>query len=252
MLLTPVPCPLPSGHQSYSAFQQGSKSAPCFADLLASAGWGRAALPHPAFLRRYTRRTEDPVRILRDIPKRLVGFKLLRRFTSALILVLADGLALALRLVGAAPFAGGGASDPAIGLAPLLVAAWITLFTAFRLYDRAPVRRSPGGLVGAAFCWTGLVTIGAAIYPESGLTLAEIASAASLGLLCSAALRFLYERAIGRIYRRGFGQTPVLLIGDREGRTRLRRMMEQVPGAYVLAGEVDLGSGGDDAYLASR
>jgi exopolysaccharide biosynthesis polyprenyl glycosylphosphotransferase len=191
------------------------------------------------------------VRILRDIPKRLVGFKLLRRFTSALILVLADGLALALGLVGAALFAGGGASDPAIGLAPLLVAAWITLFTAFRLYDRAPVRRSPGGLVGAAFCWTGLVTIGAAIYPESGLTLAEIASAASLGLLCSAALRFLYERAIGRIYRRGFGQTPVLLIGDREGRTRLRRMMEQVPGAYVLAGEVDLGSGGADAYLAS-
>ena len=191
------------------------------------------------------------MRILRDIPKRLLGFKLLRRFTSALILVLADGLALALGLVGAAWVAGGGGADPAIGLAPLLVAAWIMLFTAFRLYDRAPVRRSPGGLVGAAFSWAGLVTIGAAIYPESGLALAEIASAALFGLLCSAALRFLYERAIGRIYRRGFGQTPVLLIGDSEGRTRLRRMIEQVPGAYVLAGEVDLGSGGGDAYLAS-
>jgi exopolysaccharide biosynthesis polyprenyl glycosylphosphotransferase len=202
-------------------------------------------------LRRYTRGTEDPLKILRDIPKRLLGFKLLRRFTSALILVLADGLALALGLVGAALFAGGGRSDPAIGLAPLLVAAWISLFTAFRLYDRAPVRRSPGGLVGAAFCWAGLVTIGAAIYPESGLGLAEIASAAALGLVCSAALRFLYERAISRIYSRGFGQTPVLLIGDSQGRTRLRRMMEQVPGAYVLAGEVDLGSGGGDAYLAS-
>jgi exopolysaccharide biosynthesis polyprenyl glycosylphosphotransferase len=187
------------------------------------------------------------VRILRDILKRLLGFKLLRRCTSALILVLADGLALVLGLVGAA---WGGGSDPAIGLAPLLLAAWITLFTAFRLYERAPVRRSPGGLLGAAFCWAGLVTIGATIYPKSELGLEEIASAAVFGLLCSGALRFLYERAIGRIYRRGFGQTPVLLIGDDEGRTRLRRMMEHVPGAYVLAGEVDLGSGGG-TYLAS-
>src|SRR5918993_3389270 len=186
-----------------------------------------------------------PVRIVRDILKRLLGFKLLRRLTSALILMLADGLALA---IGLGVAAWGGRSDPAIGLAPLLLAVWITLFSAFRLYDRAPVRRSPGGLLGAAFCWAGLAIIGATIYPEIGLGVGEIASAAVLGLLCSSALRFLYERAIGRIYRRGFGQTPVLLVGDDEGRTRLRRMMEHVPGAYALAGEVDLGSG---AYLAS-
>jgi exopolysaccharide biosynthesis polyprenyl glycosylphosphotransferase len=188
------------------------------------------------------------VRILRDILKRLLDIKLLRRFTSALILVLSDGLALAIGL-GVAAWGGDG-SDPAIGLAPLLLAAWITLFTAFRLYDKAPVRRSPGGLLGAVISWAGLVTIGAAIYPESGLGAGEIASAAVFGLLCSGALRFLYERAIGRIYRRGFGQTPVLLVGDDEGRTRLRRMMEHVPGAYALAGEVDLGSGGGE-YLAS-
>jgi exopolysaccharide biosynthesis polyprenyl glycosylphosphotransferase len=185
------------------------------------------------------------VRILRDILKRLLGFKLLRRSTSALILMLADGFALAIGLEVAA---WGGRSDPAISLAPLLLAAWITLFSAFRLYDRAPVRRNPGELLGAAFCWAGLVTIGATIYPESSLGPGEIASAAVFGLLCSGALRFLYERAIGRIYRRGFGQTPVLLVGDDEGRTRLRRMMEHVPGAYALAGEVDLGSG---AYLAA-
>ncbi len=188
------------------------------------------------------------MRTLRDIPKRLLGFKLLRRFTSVLILVLADALALGL---GGAAWVAGSRSDPIIGLAPLLLAAWITLFAAFRLYDRAPVRRSPGGLVGAAFCWAGLVTIGATIYPESGLGLGEIVSAAVLGLLCSGALRLLYERAIGRIYRRGFGQTPVLLLGDDEGRARLRRMMERAPGAYVLAGEVDLGSGRADGYLAS-
>src|SRR5918995_4049719 len=195
--------------------------------------------------RRYTPRTEDPVRIFRDIMKRILGFKLLRRSTSVLILVLVDGLALSFGL-GVAAWGGG--SDPAVGLAPLLLAAWITLFSAFRLYDKAPVRRSPGGLLGAAFCWAGLVTLGATIYPETGLELGEVLSAAVFGLLCSGALRFLYERAIGRIYRRGFGQTPVLLVGDDEGRTRLRRMMEHVPGAYALAGEVDLGSG---AYLAS-
>jgi exopolysaccharide biosynthesis polyprenyl glycosylphosphotransferase len=181
------------------------------------------------------------VRTLRDIPKRLLGFKFLRRFTSVLVLVFADGLALVQGLAGAAWISYGSGPDPALNLAPLLVAAWITLFTAFRLYDRAPVRRSPGGLVGAAFCWAGLVTIGAAIYPQSGLGLWEIVFAAVLGLLGAGALRFLYERAIGRIYRRGFGQTPVLVVGDEEDRTRLRRMMEHAPGPYVLAGEVDLG-----------
>ena len=188
------------------------------------------------------------MRILRDILKRLLGFKLLRRLTSVLILMLADGLALA---IGLGVAAWGGRSDPAIGLAPLLLAAWITLFSAFRLYDRAPVRRSPGGLLGAAFCWAGLADYRGDDLPrERPRAAGEIASAAVFGLLCSGALRFLYERAIGRIYRRGFGQTPVLLVGDDEGRTRLRRMMEHVPGAYALAGEVDLGSG-DGAYLAS-
>ena len=198
--------------------------------------------------RRYTSRTEYPARLWRDILKRILDLKLLRRFTSVLILALADGLALVFGLGGAA-WVGG--SDPAITLAPLLLAAWITLITSFRLYDKAPVRRSPGGLLGAAFCWAGLVTIGATIYPESGLGAGEILLAALIGLLCSGALRFIYERIISRIYRRGFGQTPVLLVGDGAGRARLRRMMERVPGAYVLAGEVDLGIEGAEAYLAS-
>ena len=188
------------------------------------------------------------MRIIRDIPKRLLGLKFLRRFTSVLVLASADALALVLGLEGAAWVVGGGRSDAALNLAPLLLAAWITLFTAFRLYDRAPVRRSPGGLVGAAFCWAGLITIGAAIYPQTGLGLGEIVFAAFLAFLCAGALRFLYERAIGRIYRRGFGQTPVLVVGNEEDRSRLRRMMEHAPGAYVVAGEVDLG--GAEADLA--
>ncbi len=176
---------------------------------------------------------------LRDIS----SFKLLRRLASVLALLLADVAALLFGL-GVSAWAWDGRSDPAIGLAPLLVAAWIVLFTAFRLYDRAPVRRSPGGLVGAAFCWAGLVILGAAIYPETGLGPAETMFAASLALLCAGSLRYLYERVLGRIYRRGFGRTPVLVIGPQEDRARLRRMMGQATGAYVLAGELDIGGGG--------
>ena len=180
---------------------------------------------------------------MRDIAKRLSGLKFLRRSTSVLVLALADGLALVIGLEGAAWLSGGGS---VLKLAPLLVVAWIVLFTAFRLYDRAPVRRSPGGLVGAAFCWAGLVCIGGAIYPESGLGLGEIVFAAGLAFLGAGSLRFLYERAVGRIYRRGFGQTPVLVVGNDEDRMRLRRMMKRAAGAYVLAGEVDLGGGEAD------
>ena len=188
---------------------------------------------------------EVSVRILAHIPERLFGFKLLRRLASVCLLLLADGVSLLVGL-GVAAWVSGGGHDPALNLAPLLVAAWIVLFTAFRLYDRAPVRRSPGGLVGATFCWAGLAVSGAAIYPESGLGLGEIMFSASLGLLGAASLRFLYERVLGRIYRRGFGRTPVLVIGNEEDRTRLRRMMGRATGAYVLAGEVDIGGGEAD------
>ena len=185
------------------------------------------------------------MRILGDISERLFGFKLLRRLASVLVLLLADGLALLVGLEGAAWVFGGG-PDPALSLAPLLVAAWIVLFTAFRLYDRAPVRRSPGGLVGAAFCWAGLVSVGAVIYPVSGLGMGEIMFAASLALLGAGFLRLLYERVLGKIYRRGFGRTPVLVVGSEEYRARLRRMMRHATDAYVLAGEVDIGGGAPD------
>jgi exopolysaccharide biosynthesis polyprenyl glycosylphosphotransferase len=186
--------------------------------------------------------------ILREISRRLFGLKLLRRFASVLVLAFADGLALVIGLEVAAWLSGGG-PDPALNLAPLLVAAWIVLFRAFHLYDRAPVRRSPGGLVGAALCWAGLAALGAAIYPESRLGRGEIMFATSLALLCAGALRFIYERALGRIYRRGFGQTPVLVVGNAEDRMRLRRMMVDATDAYVLAGEVDIGGG--EAGLAA-
>jgi hypothetical protein len=47
------------------------------------------------------------VRVFRDTPKVLLGVKALRRCFSVFVLVLADGVALALGLVGAAYLFGG-------------------------------------------------------------------------------------------------------------------------------------------------
>jgi exopolysaccharide biosynthesis polyprenyl glycosylphosphotransferase len=182
------------------------------------------------------------MRFLRDTPKMLLGVKALRRFLSILVLTLADGAALVLGLLGAAYLGGGRVAD----LLPLLLAAWISVFAIFRLYDRAHSRRDPAALVGAALSWAALVAVAAAIYPESGLELGVILSAAPLALTCAAVLRLLYEQGIERIYRRGIGQTPVVVVGREEDRARVRRMIERAPGAYALAGEVGCGDSGVD------
>ena len=162
---------------------------------------------------------------------------------SIFVLTLADVAALVLGLVGAAYLFDGARFNEVVGLAPLLLAAWISVFAVYRLYDRAASRRNPGALVWAALSWVGLVTLGAAIYPESGLGLGEIVPACLLALVCAGVLRLLYEQGIEKFYRRGIGQTPMVVVGREEDRIQLRQTMERAPGAYSVAGEVDLGAG---------
>jgi hypothetical protein len=136
-----------------------------------------------------------------------------------LVLASLDAAALLLGLLGALRLPGV-AADRIVPLAPLLVGVWVVVFAAFRLYDRAPVRRNPGAFIGASFCWAGLALAGAAVYPESGLGPAVVLVAAALALLAASALRLLFERGVARVYRRGLGQTPVLVAGrepDRSG-----------------------------------
>jgi exopolysaccharide biosynthesis polyprenyl glycosylphosphotransferase len=189
------------------------------------------------------------VRFLKNTLKMLLGVKILRRFLSILVLTFADGTALVLGLVGATYLVGNPVRVAV--LAPLLLAAWISIFAIFRLYDRAPSRRNPGALVGAALSWAALVVLGTAIYPESGLGLGEILPTSLLALLCAGAFRLLYEQGIEKIYRRGLGQTPVVVVGRDEDRARVRRMMELSPGAYSLAGEVNFGDEGAGVDLAA-
>ncbi len=181
--------------------------------------------------------------LVRDVLKGLLAVKALRRVASVAMLALADGVALVLGLVGAGRL-GGARADDALGLAPLLVAAWISVFAILRLYDRAHNRRNPGALVGAALLWAGSVAVGTAIYPESGLGLGRILPAALLGLLCAGFFRLLYEQAIETFYRRGIGRTPVVAVGGEEDLAKVRRLMRRAPGAYELVGELDLGDGG--------
>jgi hypothetical protein len=148
----------------------------------------------------------------------LLGVKALRRLLSIFVLTLADGAALVLGLVGAAYSFGGDGAGEVAGLAPLLLAAWISICAGYHLYDRAPSRRNPGALVGAALSWAGLVTLGAAIYPESGLRLGVILPASFLALICAGTFRLLYEQGIEKIYRRGLGQTPMVVVGREEDR----------------------------------
>jgi Bacterial sugar transferase len=183
------------------------------------------------------------MRVLRNTTKMLLGVMALRRVLSIFVLVIADGVALVLGLVGATYSFGGTWAGDVGALAPLLLAAWISVLAVYRLYDRATSRRNPGALVGAALSWAGLVTLGAAVYPESGLEFGEIVSASLLTLVCTGAFRLLYEQGIERIYRRGLGQTPVVVVGREEDRARVRRTMKRAPGAYAIAGEVDLKDG---------
>ncbi|MDQ3508144.1 MAG: sugar transferase [Actinomycetota bacterium] len=171
-----------------------------------------------------------------DTSKALLGMNSLRRAASVGVLAFLDaaslyfGLSLAARLFPDA--------DSLSFIAPVLLAVWVCVFAAFRLYDRAPVRRSPGSLAGAAMAWAGLSVAGTFFYPGSGLAPGWVALSALLGLVLAASLRLFFEGCVERIYRRGLGQLPVVIVGGEEGRSRIRLAMERVPGAYSPVAEV--------------
>src|SRR4028119_2435602 len=86
----------------------------------------------------------------KNVMEKLLGLKPLRRSLSVLVLASLDAAALLLGLLGALRLPGVGA-ERVLSLAPLVVGAWVVIFAAFRLYDRAPLRRDPGALIGASF-----------------------------------------------------------------------------------------------------
>lgn len=184
---------------------------------------------------------------MRDFLKKLLNVQALRRSLSVVVLILMDAAALVLGLFVAEYLVGGGERVGEISvLFPVLLAAWVVIFAAHDLYDRAQSRRNPGALIGAVLSWAGLVVIGSVVYPESTLTLGEILLAALFALVTDGVLRIAYEQAIEMIYRRGLGQVPTVIIGNSDERARIRRMMEMTTGAYTPVAELDLDSGGVD------
>ncbi|MGH3145327.1 MAG: sugar transferase, partial [Rubrobacter sp.] len=132
---------------------------------------------------------------------------------------------------------------------PILLAVWLAIFAAHGLYERAPVRRNVGALLGAFLWGTGLLTFGSIVYPQADFKLVETLLAAVLVFFVCGGLRALYERGIDSIYRRGLGRIPALVVGEEEDRRRVLRAMERKPGAYACAGELDLPAGGGLARL---
>src|SRR4028118_874265 len=108
----------------------------------------------------------------KNVMKKLLGFKPLRRSLSVLVLASLDAAALLLGLLGALRLPGV-ATDRVVALAPLLVGVRGGGVAAFRLYDRAPVRRNPGAFIGASSCWAGLALAGHGVSPGSGPGLAR-------------------------------------------------------------------------------
>ncbi|MGI8909026.1 MAG: sugar transferase [Rubrobacteraceae bacterium] len=179
---------------------------------------------------------------MRATLKRLFSTGAPRRFLSVAILMLMDAAAMLAGLAGAA-YLTESRTGGILYLAPVLLAVWISIFAAYDLYNRARVRRNPGALLGAGLVWAGLLVVGGAIYPESGLTTGMVLLAVLLALLVDGALRILYEQAVELLYRRGLGRIPTVVVGDAAGRMRVRRMMEQTSSAHACVAEVDLGEG---------
>jgi len=173
---------------------------------------------------------------MRRTLKRLFGGVTYRRPLSVAALAGLDALALAsgAYLAGYLTGSGGGVGR----ILPILLALGIAIFAAHGLYDRARRRRNPGALVGAVLWLAGLFTVGTVIYPGAGYGLGDVLLAALAALVASAGLRLVYEQGIEWIYRRGLGLVPTVVVGEEAERARVRRMLENSPGAYFTAGEL--------------
>jgi exopolysaccharide biosynthesis polyprenyl glycosylphosphotransferase len=181
---------------------------------------------------------------MRDTLKKLLNIPTLRRLLSVTVLILVDAGSLVAGISGAGYLVGGAERIWEVqGLLPLLAGGWVVIFAAHDLYDRARIRRDPGGLLGAVLSWAGLVVLASVVYPETGLGLVEVLLTALFALIIAAVLRLLYEQGIEWIYRRGVGRTTAVVIGNAQERERVRQLLESETGSYSCAAEMDLSAG---------
>lgn len=174
--------------------------------------------------------------------KRVLGGVRYRRPLSVLALAGLDSAAISCGALAAAYLAGGGERVAETRpLLPVLLALGVAIFAAHGLYDRAPQRRNPGGIVAAVLIWAGLMAVGAVIYPQTEYGLAGILLSTAFVLALSAGLRLVYEQGIEQIYRRGLGLMPTIVVGEESERARVRRMMRLSSGAYFIAEELEVG-----------
>src|SRR3712207_991998 len=119
----------------------------------------------------------------------------LRRPLSVLTLMGIDALALLVGLeIANRLVVGENRTEQILYFAPVILVVWLTIFTTYDLYGRAPKRQNPGALLGAISLGGGLLVIGSIIYPESGFSSEEILLGIFFIILVNVVWRLLYEQ----------------------------------------------------------
>src|SRR5215212_1918487 len=183
-------------------------------DPLRSIGQGNMAqdstlegVPSPAGVSLRQTRSQ----VAESIVRRLWGLYASRRPLSVLTLVMIDAFAL-LAGFGLSSYLMGGDrwAEQGVHLVPILLAVWLAIFSAHRLYDRASSRRSPVGLLSAVLLSAGLLALGGALYPELSLAPGGVLLGALFALPLEGGMRLLYERGTQTLYKRKVGLLPSL------------------------------------------
>jgi exopolysaccharide biosynthesis polyprenyl glycosylphosphotransferase len=190
---------------------------------------------------------EASPRALKWTVSKLSSVYTLRRLLSVLALLALDACALFAGLILAGYLVSSGSRlEEILRLAPILLAMWLVVFAAHDLYDHASTRRNPVTLLRAILSGSGLLVIGALLYPEFGLVVEEILVGAIFVLLLEIGMRSFYEQGIELFYRQKLGLIPILLVGEDQARQRVRWAMKKLTGSYACVGELSSNDEGVD------
>jgi exopolysaccharide biosynthesis polyprenyl glycosylphosphotransferase len=164
----------------------------------------------------------------------------LRRPLAILVLAVMDVCAAVVGIALAGYLVDGQSPITELGrFVPILVTVWLTVFVAWDLYVLEQNRRNVGTLVGAILSGTGILALGAIMYPQAGFSLNEVLLATLFIVLLEGGVLALYKQGRGLIPWQRASLTPTLIIGRREERARVRQAIEKNYGSYACVGELN-------------
>jgi hypothetical protein len=93
-------------------------------------------------------------------------------------------------------------------------------------------------LLGAIAWYATLFALGVILYTQrglsrSGLSVGEVLLSLVVVAPVNVGLWLLYEQGVEPVYRRKLGLVPTLIVGEKEERQRIRRVLEKRPSTYT-------------------